>query len=251
MNNVSIIIPAYNEQARIARTLQQYAQFFSTESVSQEFQVTLLVVLNGCKDATRSVVEKEQRHWGSMITYLDLPQAGKGLAIKEGFAQALKTDADIIGFVDADMATQPRYFYDVLLGLRAECDGVIASRYMPGAYIEPKRPWYKRLGSIIFYESLVRILFGMNFYDYQCGAKVFTRNVVATIVPFMSVRRWEFDVELLYLCKRNGFTICEQPTTWYDQAGSKLRVLSQGLPMLTSLFRLRLVHSPIGRYLLK
>lgn len=239
---ISIIIPAYNEEERIGNTLHTYHRFFNALKETQLLDFELVVVLNGCVDNTLGVVQHIQSQL-SNIYVINSVQPGKGLAIKLGFADALTRSNDWIGFVDADMATSPEEFYKLVIN-RNGYDGVIASRYMPGAEVYPPRPWIKRWGSKIFYESLVRLLFGISYYDFQCGAKVFNRPVIETITPHLTIKQWAFDVELLYLCKKNGFNVYEFPTVWYDQAGSKLR-LGAGLYMLGALIRLRLYYSPL------
>ncbi len=235
---LSIIVPAYNEGERIAPTLTTYGQFFDKKKeVEKDFDYELLVVLNGCKDNTLEVVKKVQQKYSS-IRILDLPKAGKGLAIVAGFQDALKRKNDLIGFVDADMATRPEYFYD-LVEKMGSTDGIIASRYMPKSVTIPKRPFVKQWGRKLVYHPLIWMLFGMNYYDYQCGAKIFKREVIEIIVPHFTLGQWAFDVELLYLCKKYKFTIKEAPTTWYDQEGSKLVLFSSGVSMLSSLFKLR------------
>lgn len=234
---LSIIIPAYNEEKRIEKTLRAYYAFFAVQS---EYQTELLVVLNGCKDQTLSIVQAMQHEYGLSIRYLDLKKAGKGFAIKNGFLDALSRDNDLIGFVDADMATRPEYFFDLVIQCQ-NYDGVIASRYMPESKLYPPRPFIKRWGSRIVYESLVRFLFGLTYYDFQCGAKLFKRVVIEKIAPLLTVQQWAFDVELLYLCKKYCFSIKEIPTTWYDQDHSKLSIKS-GFRMLANLFSLRLRH---------
>ncbi len=237
---ISIIIPAYNEEGRIARTMRAYHQFFLEKQLSTHLSFELLIVLNGCKDNTLGVVEKVRDELTSNILIINLPQAGKGLAIKAGFADALTRKNDLIGFVDADMATAPQAFYDLVLKI-GDVDGVIASRYMPGAKITPERPAYKRLGSRIIYEPYVWLLFGLSYYDYQCGAKLFKRLVIEKITPQLTVAQWAFDVELLYLCKKNKFIIKEIPTVWHDQADSKL-TLRGGLRMFSALFKVWKQH---------
>lgn len=238
---LSIIIPAYNEEKRIAKTIRAYHEFFSEVRSQNELDFEFVVVANGCKDNTVGVVQKLRDSCGDIII-LDVPQGGKGLAIKAGFADALTRSNDLIGFVDADMATLPQHFYDLVLHLIGQdtYDGVIASRYMFGAIVHPPRPKMKRWGSKLIYETWVRLLFGLKFHDYQCGAKLFKRKVIETITPELTVRQWAFDVELLYLCTLNGFKILEIPTVWSDQAGSTLTPIRSGLRMLASVFKLRL-----------
>jgi len=244
---ISIIIPAYNEEGRIERTMRAYHQFFSEKQQLTHLSFELVIVLNGCKDNTLGVVEKVRNELASNIVVINLLEAGKGLAIKIGFANALTRENDLIGFVDADMATEPQAFYDLIITLQSDekgwgYDGVIASRYMPGARITPERPAYKRWGSRIIYEPYVWLLFGLSYYDYQCGAKLFKRAVIECITPQLTVAQWAFDVELLYLCKKNGFIIKEIPTVWHDQADSKL-TLRGGLRMFGALFKVWKQHN--------
>lgn len=245
MKKVSIIIPAHNEEKRIKKTLEAYCSFFSHKNIAYSLYVEFVVVLNGCNDNTLQVVQ-ECAITRPQITIIDLTQAGKGLAVKTGFADALARDNEMIGFVDADMATSPRYFYDLIMQL-AHHDSIIASRYMPGAYISPHRPLVKKWGRKIVYNSIVRYLFNMNFYDYQCGAKLFKRNVLEKVVPHLTARQWAFDVELLYICTVFNFSVHETPTTWFDQAGSKLNIMGSGMRMISSLFEMKKQHKNVKK----
>jgi glycosyltransferase involved in cell wall biosynthesis len=230
---VSIIIPAYNEERRIKNTLEAYTDFFN----KKDFGYELLIVINGTTDSTPAIVESLQQS-KPHILMIEIPQGGKGLAIDAGFKNALERNNDLIGFVDADMATSPEAFNQLIKEID-DYDAIIASRYMPGAQVTPPRPFVKRWGSKIFFETLTRLLFGIKYYDTQCGAKLFKREVIEKITPYLSVRQWAFDIEILYLCKRFGFTVKEQPTIWHDKAGSKLRMMRAGSRMLGTLFRLR------------
>jgi glycosyltransferase involved in cell wall biosynthesis len=245
MKKISLIIPAYNEEHRIKHTLKAYKDFFADIKDRHNIDSEIIVVLNGCTDNTKKVVQ-EVIQSSNNCRLLELPQAGKGRAIRAGFADALMRDATLIGFVDADMATEPHAFYKLIKNID-HCDGVIASRYIDGAQIYPPRPWIKRWGSRLIYESLVRLLFGLRYHDLQCGAKLFTRPVILKVTPRMTMPQWAFDVELLYLCKKNGFKVKEIPTTWYDRDGSKLRIRS-GFVMLGSLVKLRLKNSRFGKF---
>lgn len=244
MPHIAIIIPAYNEEKRIGRMLATYLDYFekiplyAKEKVSADF----IVVLNGCKDNTARVV-REIAAYSTNVRCIELQQAGKGLAVRAGFRAALvlEREADLVGFVDADMATQPQYFYDLVRKID-KYDGIIASRYMPGARVHPARPLIKRWGSRLMYDSWVKLLFGMHYHDVQCGAKLFSRKVIEMSIPFLHVQHWSFDVELLYICKQLGFEIKEHPTIWYDQTDSKLNIIRDGLRMPLSLVKVRLKH---------
>jgi len=229
----SIIIPAYNEQGRIGKTLTQYALFFEQKKIEHEF----VVVLNGCTDKTLEIVQEIQKQFFS-IRIVNLVKAGKGLAVATGFKDALSRKNDLIGFVDADMATRPEYFLQLIEKIGSQ-DGIIASRYMRESQIYPKRPPQKEWGRVLVYNPVVRVLFGMKYKDFQCGAKLFKRAVIEKIVPLLTVKQWAFDVELLHLCKQNKFTITELPTVWYDQDQSKFNFMSAGASMFASLVKLR------------
>lgn len=239
VKKISIIIPAHNEEQRIERTLREYGSFFEKKREQQALDVEFVVVLNGCTDGTLSVVQRLQDVVPNLYS-VDLPQAGKGLAIKAGFAHALERPNEWISFVDADMATAPDAFYDLVCNV-AGYEGIIASRYMPGARIFPPRPLIKRWGSKLVYETLVRALLGLKYADLQCGAKIFSRRSVEAMLPHLTVGQWAFDVEALYLCKCFDLPIREYPTVWHDQAGSKLR-LNAGFKMLSSIVLVRRSH---------
>lgn len=219
-NKLCIVIPAYNEEQRIEKTLKAYAEYFKNKPE----KTTFLVVANNCKDKTVEVVQNIQKE-NANIQHLDLKPGGKGFAIKEGFKWALADNFDLIGFVDADMATEPEHFYD-LIAASAHADGAIASRYAPGANVFPKRPFLRKLGGK-FYNWMLRTRLGIEFKDTQCGAKVFSKDTVQKITPYMEEKGWAADLEMLYLSKLFGKKIKEIPTTWSDQPGTHLQITSK------------------------
>lgn len=241
-----IVIPAYNEAKRIELTVRSYVLAFREYESQQQGSLTtsFVVVLNGCVDNTKEVIERIQAET-SNVDMIEITQAGKGLAVRTGFAHAVKKRADLVGFVDADMATRPEFFFQLVQELKKKAaDGIIASRYMYGAIVVPPRPFIKRWGSKAFFESFVRLLFWLPYDDFQCGAKLFSRTAIETVLPHLIVDQWAFDVELLYLCKKYALNIIEFPTIWFDQPGSKLR-LSAGFLMIAAIFSLRVHHSPL------
>lgn len=242
MDKISIIIPAHNEENRINETLCEYYYYFKGLKDQEKIDFEILVVLNGCTDNTAQVVQHIMSSSGDEIRMLDLQEAGKGLAIIAGFKDALNRANDYIGFVDADMATEPYYFYE-LYEQMDDYDGVIASRYMPDSEIYPPRPLIKKWGRKLIYNQIVRFLFGLHYADIQCGAKLFKRSVIEAVIDRMSEGQWAFDVELLYLAKQQGFDVIEIPTVWTDKAGSKLQTFRSGLKMLCSLWKLRKLHT--------
>ena len=218
---ICIVIPAYNEATRIEHTLEAYTKYFDTKPE----KTTFLVVANNCKDNTVAVTKAVAKKHKN-IKVIDLKPGGKGFAIKQGFLRALrsKTKFDFIGFVDADMATLPQYFYDLIIACKNH-DGAIASRYAKGAVVHPKRPWGRKMGGKL-YNWILRAMFGLKYKDTQCGAKIFNHDTIEKVAPLMSEIGWSFDLELLYLCKLFEKNIAEVPTTWSDQPGSHLAISS-------------------------
>ena len=233
---LSIVIPAYNEERRIVRALEDYAKFF-TAKYKDNFEI--LVVANGCRDNTVGVVKEVAKRY-KQIKYKDIKEPiGKGGAVIEGFKLV---NGELIGFVDADDSTSSEVFYDLIKKINGY-DGIIASRWTKGSIIKPRQPLSRRIASRCF-NMLVRILFGINVSDSQCGAKLLKRNVVKSVVNDLGITRWAFDVDLLYNLKRKNFKFIEIPTVWSDTYGSKLDVVRTSIEMFLAISRLRLIYSP-------
>ena len=234
---ISIIIPAYNEEKRIGKTLKEYKEFFQELEKRKVLDFEIIVVLNACRDNTLGVVEKNKF---PQLKILDFKQDGKGFAIIEGFKDALKRKNDMIGFVDADMATSPAAYYDLIQNID-NYDGIIGSRWLKDSKVT-KRIFLRKITSWGF-NFITRSLFLMNYTDTQCGAKLFKKKVVEKIICELNLTRWAFDVNLLYLCKKNKFRIKEHPTTWEDKKDSKLGVFKVSIQMFLGILRLRLINS--------
>ncbi len=237
-----LLIPAYNEEARIEPVLRDYARFFQ-EHYHGKFQ--MVVILNGCKDDTLGVVQRVARDFFS-ISHLDFPAPiGKGGALIEGLK--LAPLADLIGYVDADGATPPKAYLELVKKIGA-ADCVIGSRWLPGAVIHQAQTGDRRFASRAFH-LIVQTLFWMNIRDTQCGAKVMKRAVAQKIHPFLRIADMAFDINLLVVIKRAGFKILETPTEWTDITGSKVALGRSSLTMLLSVIRIRLIYSPFYKLL--
>ena len=234
---LSVIIPAYNEEKRIKNTLENYCKSFRNKNL--EFEI--LVVLNACKDETFKIVKNSQKEFKE-IKFMNLDRGGKGFAIIEGFKDSLKRENNLIGFVDADMATSPEAFYDLVKNIK-DYDGIIASRWKKDSIIKTEQSLLRKITSRGF-NFLIKSLLFLPYSDTQCGAKLFKRNVLKKVLEDIKVTKWAFDVDLLYLLKRNGFRIKEIPTIWEDKAGSKLNLIKVPFQMFSAIVRLRLVYSP-------
>lgn len=232
---LSIIIPAYNEETRIAKTLENYTSFFNKTLKDYE----IIVVLNGCVDNTFEIVSKISKKNKTLNVLEFKEKIGKGSAIKQGFKIA---KGDLIGFVDADSSTSPEEFLKLYNNI-SDYDGIIASRWMKGSVISKKQPFLRIIFGRVF-NFIVNILFGFHYKDTQCGAKLFKKNAVEKIIDNIGLTKWAFDIDVLYLMKRNKFRIIEFPTTWGDSPESKLKLWKTVKQMALSVVRLRLYYSP-------
>ena len=233
-----MLIPAYNEEDRIEPVLRDYARYFR-DGYNGSFQI--VVVLNGCKDNTIGVVKKVAAQF-SEVSWLEFPgPIGKGGALIEGLK--LAPLSDYIGYVDADGATAPKAFHE-LVKLHDKADCIIASRWLPGAVLHQQQTGQRQFASRVFH-AIVQGLFWLNVKDTQCGAKVMRREVVEKTHSSLRIADMAFDINLLYAVKRAGFKILEVPTEWTDKMGSKVVLGRTSLTMLLSVIRLRLVHSPL------
>lgn len=239
-----LLIPAYNEEARIEPVLREFGHYFR-ESYHGPFQ--LVVVLNGCRDNTRGVVERVAKDFPA-ISLLDFPAPiGKGGALIEGLK--LASQAEIVGYVDADGASPPHAFHALARRLN-EADCIIGSRWLPGAVLHQAQPWLRRFTSRCFH-LVVQTLFWMNIKDTQCPCKVMRRAAVEKIYPNLRIADLAFDVNLIVALKRGGFTVKEVPTEWTDKVGSKVSssLFRTSLVMFLSTFRVRLVYTPFYQWL--
>jgi glycosyltransferase involved in cell wall biosynthesis len=223
----SIVIPAHNEADRIGKTLRDVAGAFSDSEI--------IVVLNGCTDGTRGVVEALR---GQNLVVLDIAEdTGKGGAVRAGFSIAR---AETVGYMDADGSTSAAEMRRLCETL-GTYDGVIASRWLPESKIAIRQPWHRRIASRCF-NLAVRSLFGLPFKDTQCGAKVFRASAWREVAREAATAGLAFDVDLLVTMNRLKMRVREEPTTWNNMPGSRLKLASASVQMLASVVKLRLVY---------
>lgn len=243
-HNLLLLIPAYNEEARIGPVLREFGDYFR-DQYPGKFQ--LVVVLNGCRDNTLGVVREVMQDYPT-ISYLNFPAPiGKGGALIEGLK--LATQADVIGYVDADGATPPHALH-ALVRRMDEADCIIGSRWLPGAVLHQAQPWMRRLTSRCFH-VIVEALFWMHIKDTQCPCKIVRRAAMEQIHSSLQIADLAFDVNLLVSLKRAGFTVREVPIEWTDKMGSKVTssIFRTSLTMFLSVVRVRLIYSPFYKWL--
>lgn len=221
----SIVIPAYNEEKRIGHLLSDLID------PDAEF----IFVCDGT-DKTPEVIQSfASRNPGIHVRCLTFDhRLGKGGGVYEGFRVAT---SPLVGFMDADNSTVYADIKRLISDIDGH-DGIIGSRYMPGAFIETHQPLMRRLQSRIF-NLIIRGLFGLRFCDTQCGAKIFAQDALKSVMPDLRARGFEFDVELLWKLKQQGMDIVEHPVTWNNTGDSRLQT-SDAFSMFLTLLRLRL-----------
>lgn len=241
-----LLIPAYNEEQRIEPVLREFGIYFR-DHYRGPFQ--LVVVLNGCRDNTRGVVERVMQEFPS-LSFLDFPAPiGKGGALIQGLK--LATQAELIGYVDADGASPPHAFHELTRRLAADAaDCVIGSRWLPDSVLHQAQPLLRRFTSRCFH-LVVELLFWLHVKDTQCPCKVMKRAVVEQVHDALCIADLAFDVNLLVAIKRARFRILEVPTEWTDKLGSKVSssLFRASLTMFLSVVRVRLIYSPFYGWL--
>lgn len=220
----SIVIPAFNEEQRIP-------SFFDAVS---RFDGELIVVCDGT-DGTADVVD------GIAAIRKDLTirclrfdhRLGKGGGVIAGLRAA---GSPWVGYFDADGSTSIEEMQRLFKNL-STADGAIGSRWIPGANLKVRQSVMRQLESRAF-NLLIRILFGLDYYDTQCGAKVFKKSAIDAILPMMISRGFEFDVELLWRLHTAGYTVKEVPIEWQNKGDSHVRKRDM-IRMFAGLFAVR------------
>ncbi len=206
---ISLVIPAYNEETRISGVLELYGSFLSGYGDHE-----IIVVADGI-DRTAFIVKEFSKKNSNIKLLQYSTRLGKGGALAKGFAIA---KGEIIGFVDSDLSVMPGE-YKKLIDALDTADCVIASRRAGRAEIKVKQPWTRRFFSRSF-NYLVKAMFFLDVSDTQCGAKVFRKEPLRKVLPQLRSTGFEFDVELLWRLKKQGYMICEIPISWSHQRGS-------------------------------
>lgn len=232
--DLSILIPAYNEESRIRFTLDAYCAAF------RDTDTEILVVVNGSHDRSEELIREEYIPRFPGLRLIVIPEkVGKGGALMRGMVESC---GHKVALTDADGSTPPG-------ALRALADQLnqpgilIGSRWLPDSVIGRKQPLSRRLISRLF-NGFVRMLFGLKLTDTQCGAKVMSREIIQDVLPHIGTTQWAFDVELLFQCQQAGYPVREVATEWNDVSGSKVKIFRSSLDMTLALVRLRLIYSP-------
>lgn len=240
-HQLSIIIPAFNEQRTIKKVLLDYYHFFK-----EKFNFNIIVVMDGCKDNTFEIVNTLSKKY-PQITYINHPKKlGKGGGIIKGFKLA---NAEYIAFTDADGSTPPKQLYTLIKSVK-NFDGIIGSRWSKESIILKKQSLFRRIASRSF-NKMVRYMFNLEFHDTQCGAKVFRKYVIDDIIKELNITNFAFDVDLLYQTKRKGYQIKELPIEWNHDNFTELKMAKAVPTMFISIIGLRMKQTPYWDFIPK
>ncbi len=238
--SLSVIVPAYNEQTRLAGTLPVIYQYYS--AICDDWE--LIVVDDGSTDATASLVTAfaDEHPEVRLISYG--PNRGKGYAVRTGMLAATR---DVVLFMDADLATPLEETWPLLEAIRAGADMAIGSRACRGAVLEVRQPWYRELAGRSF-NLVVQLLAAPGIHDTQCGFKMLTAAAVQQVFTPCREDGFSLDIEAIHVARRLGLTIRELPVHWRHVEGSRVSLLRDGMRMLRDIPRIvwrhRMLRTP-------
>lgn len=235
--DLDIVVPAFNEEARLGATLRAMTEHTATLPIS----VQITVVDNGSVDRSADVVDEASAGGpaNTVVRLIGCSRQGKGAAVRRGL---LASTARWRGFCDADLSTPPRLLTDVISELRRGAPVVIGSRRAPGAGYEVSQPLVRRLGSSTFRLMTRGLVNGIA--DTQCGFKFFSAEAAEGIFARVTATGFAFDVEVLAIAAHLGLPVVEVPVRWTDQAGSSFHVWTHGRQIVSEV---RGVYASVGR----
>ena len=232
--DISVIIPAFEEEARIGQTLHRILLCIDETGISAE----IIVVDDGSRDATSEIAAAEFAKFpqtASSVIRCD-ENRGKGFAVRTGLSAAA---ADIALFSDADLSTpieeMPKLIEPIKSG---KFDVTFGSRALDRSLIGTHQPWRREQGGKLF-NLVVRLMTGLHFWDTQCGFKAFNMAKFRPLLHLMQIERFGFDVEFLYVAQLNGLKLIEIPVRWDNDERSKVNVFRDSFRMFNEVRRIR------------
>lgn len=228
---LSVVVPCYNEEQRLPRTIEQIERYLDGRGESYE----LILVDDGSADGTRRVMDNAAAR-NKAVRIVVLPvNRGKGRALIEGVKvsrgeEVLVTDADLSTPIDE---------LEKLEGALAAGAGVaIASRAVKGSRVELSQPFYRVLMGKVF-NLIVQVILLPGIWDTQCGFKLFRGDIARDVFPELTTDGFGYDPEVLYLAKQRGFRIAELPVVWRNSAPTKVMAVRSSLDMFRHVVQVR------------
>ncbi len=232
--DVSIVVPAFNEQDRLGDSINTILAYLALNGVKGE----LIVVDDGSGDATAAIAESACAKFPDadtkVIRYAE--NRGKGFAVKTGL---LAVSADVALFSDADLSTPIGEINKLIDPITVgDYDVTFGSRALDRSLIGTHQPWRREQGGRVM-NLIIKTMSGLPFYDTQCGFKAFNMTKFRPLLDLMTIDRFGFDVEFLFVAKRNDLRLAEIPVRWNDVEGSKVSVVRDTRRMISELNQIR------------
>jgi glycosyltransferase involved in cell wall biosynthesis len=235
----SIVIPAYNEGARLGASLEKVLGYVH----AQRWDAEVIVVNDGSRDNTAEIVLNYMAK-DSMVKLLENPgNRGKGYSVRNGVLRAL---GRIILFTDADLSAPIEESPKLLGALDAGADIAIGSRWLRAETQTQRQPLHRQIFGRIF-NLMLRMSLGLQYADTQCGFKVFKRAAAQAIFPLQKIERWGFDPEILFLARKLRYKVEEVPVLWGHSGGARINPVIDGARMFQEMLRVRW-YSITGQY---
>jgi glycosyltransferase involved in cell wall biosynthesis len=226
---VDLVIPVYNEERALPHSIRKLTEFLKA-NLDNPWQV--IIADNASTDSTRAVSERLCQECQA-VSYLYLPQKGRGRALRAAW---LKSNADIVSYMDADLSTDLAHFLQLIQALESGYHIAIGSRLSKDSRVT--RSFTREVISRS-YNLMIKGLFFTSFEDAQCGFKALTRQAARAIVPRIENNNWFFDTELLLIAAKRGYRIKSIPVKWDDDPTSTVKVLRTATEDVKGLLRLR------------
>jgi glycosyltransferase involved in cell wall biosynthesis len=236
---LSIVIPAYNESARIEKTLERVMECVEAQSWDAE----VLVVDDGSRDETSAIIQRWMERYPRLHLVQNPGNRGKGYSVRNGLLQAA---GDVVMFTDADLSAPMEEAERLLAAIAAGADVAIGSRWMDRTRQTIHQPLYRQFFGRCF-NWITRAVMGLPFKDTQCGFKAFKRPAAQVIFRLQRIERWGFDPEILFIARKLKYSIVEVPVTWGHDERSRMSYLKDGMKMLEEMALIR-ANSVAGRY---
>jgi glycosyltransferase involved in cell wall biosynthesis len=235
----SIVIPAFNESARIPATLQSVVSCIRAQGWSAE----VIVVNDGSRDATGAIV-REFARTAPEVRLLENPgNRGKGYSVRSGLLQAL---GEVVMFTDSDLSAPIEEAERLFAAIEQGADIAIGSRWLESGRQTHRQPLYRQFFGRCF-NAVTRGVMGLRFADTQCGFKAFTRAAAQTVFQLQTIERWGFDPEILFIALKRGYRVVEVPVSWAHDERSRMSYLRDGMKMLEEIAIIRW-NALLGRY---
>lgn len=235
----SIVIPAYNEAARLGTSLEKVLTFVR----SQEWNAEVVVVNDGSRDTTAEIIRTFAGRDQAVRLVENPGNRGKGYSVRNGM---LNAQGEFVIFSDADLSSPIEESTKLLEALDQGADIAIGSRWLRTETQIRRQPLHRQIFGRIF-NLLLRLTLGLEFKDTQCGFKAFKKSAAQAIFPLQKIERWGFDPEILFLARKLGFKVKEVPVLWGHSGGTRINPLVDGFRMLTEMLRVRW-YSLTGKY---